>query len=50
MKFSYQARDQKGNIITGIVEASSKDAAIKILEKKGFFVTILEEAEKVVVW
>jgi len=44
MKFNYQARDQKGQVQSGVVEASSREAAINLLQKHGLYVTILEEA------
>jgi len=44
MKFNYQARDKKGEIHTGQVEASSKEAAITLLQKQGWYITFLEEA------
>ncbi len=43
MKFSYQARTEKGDIRTGIIEASSREAALAILQKHKIFVTFLEE-------
>lgn len=44
MKFNYQARTKTGEIQTGIVEASSKEAALNLLQKHDFFVTFLEKA------
>ncbi len=44
MKFNYQARDKKGQVQSGIVEASSREAAVSLLQKHGLYVTILEEA------
>ena len=44
MKFNYQARTKKGDIQTGIVEASSREAAAVLLQKHKFFVTLLEES------
>jgi len=44
MKYNYQARTKKGEVQTGIVEASSREAAIVLLRKYGLYVTILEEA------
>ncbi|MDD2696800.1 MAG: type II secretion system F family protein [Candidatus Pacebacteria bacterium] len=44
MKLNYQARTKKGEIHTGQVEASSKEAAINLLQKHGLYVTFLEEA------
>ena len=43
MKLNYQARTKKGEIHTGQVEASSKEAAILLLQKHGLYVTFLEE-------
>jgi len=43
MKFNYQARNQEGQAQTGVVEASSRLAAITLLQKQGLFVTALEE-------
>lgn len=45
MKLNYQARTKEGRVYTGQVEASSKEAAIAILQKHGLYVTILEESE-----
>ena len=46
MKFHYQARTKEGNIQKGIVEASSREAALNLLEKYGLFVTLLEKKEE----
>ena len=43
MKYNYQARTKKGEVQTGIVEASSQEAAISLLRKYGLYVTVLEE-------
>lgn len=45
MKFNYQARTKTGGIQAGIVEASSQEAAIDILQKHNFYVTFLEKAK-----
>jgi len=45
MKFNYQARTKTGEIQTGVVEASSREAALLLLQKYGFYVTYLEEAK-----
>ncbi len=42
MKFNYQARTQEGQIQTGVVEASSREAALTLLQKYGLYVTFLE--------
>lgn len=44
MKFNYQARTKKGEIHTGQIEASSKEATIVLLQKNGLYVTFLEKA------
>jgi len=44
MKFNYQARSKKGEVQTGMVEASSREAAILLLQKHNLFVTFLEQA------
>ena len=45
MQFNYQARTKQGEIKVGVVEASSRETALDLLEKYGLFVTLLEEAE-----
>ncbi|MDO8601420.1 MAG: type II secretion system F family protein [bacterium] len=47
MKFNYQARTQKGEIKIGVIEASSREVAISLLQKYGLYVTLLEEANKI---
>ena len=42
MKFNYQARTKKGEVQTGAVEASSREAALSLLQKHQLFVTFLE--------
>lgn len=42
MKFVYQARTSKGEIRRGIIEASSKEAALSLLQGMDLFVTYLE--------
>ncbi len=44
MKFNYQARTEKGEIQTGSIEASSKEAAVALLQKHGLYITFLEKA------
>lgn len=44
MKFNYQARSKKGEVQAGTVEASSREAAILLLQRHNFFVTFLEQA------
>ncbi len=46
MKFSYKARTKEGKIETGTIEASSKEAAVLILQKYNIFVTSLDEKNK----
>ena len=42
MKFNYQARTKEGEMQTGVVEASDREAAFGILKAHGLYVTILE--------
>lgn len=50
MKFSYQARSKNGEIQAGVVEASSKEAAVNLLQKYDLFVTFLEKTEAEPIW
>lgn len=43
MKFNYQARTKFGEIQSGVVEASSKEAAINLLKAHQLYVTALNE-------
>lgn len=45
MKFNYQARSKKGEVQTGVVDASSREAALILLQKHGLFVTFLERVD-----
>ena len=45
MKFNYQARDKKGKTQSGVIEASSKEAALQLLAGHNLFVTLLEAQE-----
>ena len=45
MKFNYQARVKTGEIQSGVVEASSKEAAFDALRNYGLYVTFIEEAK-----
>jgi len=42
MKFDYQARTADGEVQTGVVEASSQEAALSLLQSYGLFITSLE--------
>jgi type IV pilus assembly protein PilC len=44
MKYNYQARTKEGEIVAGTIEASSREAAINILQKHGFYITYLKVA------
>ena len=46
MKFRYQARSRSGDVQTGSVEASSREAALALLQRHRLFVTLLEEEAK----
>ena len=50
MKFNYQARTKTGSLQTGTVEASSKEAALVLLEKYGLYITSLERAGRLPVF
>ena len=45
MKFNYQARTKDGKVQAGVVEAPSKEAALTLLQRHGFYVTLLEAVE-----
>jgi type IV pilus assembly protein PilC len=45
MKFDYQARNNDGQVQKGIIEASSEEGALTILQKYGFYVTYLKETK-----
>jgi type II secretory pathway component PulF len=46
MKFNYQARSKEGEMQSGKVEASSREAALILLQKGGLFVTLIEQVEQ----
>ena len=46
MRFNYQTRTKKGEVRAGVIEASSREAAIYLLQKYGLYVTVLEEAQE----
>jgi len=46
MKFNYQSRTQDGQVQGGVVEASSREVAIDLLQRQNLFITLLEEASK----
>jgi len=50
MQFNYQARNKQGEIKSGVVEASSREVALDLLEKYGLFVTLLEEIKSVPIY
>lgn len=43
MKFNYQARSKTGETQTGVVEASTKEAAIEVLKSHDLYTTYVEE-------
>ncbi|MDD5144681.1 MAG: type II secretion system F family protein [Candidatus Pacebacteria bacterium] len=45
MKFNYQARTKDGDTQAGQVEASSKEAAVNLLQQHSLYVTFLQEAK-----
>lgn len=46
MKFNYQARDKKGEVQSGVVEASTKEAALQLLSSHDLYVTLLESGKE----
>lgn len=46
MRFSYQARTEEGEIQTGFVEASSREAALSVLQRYGLYVTYLTQLKE----
>ncbi|KPJ55205.1 hypothetical protein AMJ47_01705 [Parcubacteria bacterium DG_72] len=44
MKYNYQARTRDGKVQTGVVEASSREAAFNVLKTHDLYVTVLEES------
>ncbi len=47
MKFNYQARSKTGEIQSGMVEASDREAAFNVLKTHGLYVTALQETTAV---
>jgi len=45
VKFNYQVRTKQGEIQSGVVETSSKEGALSLLQKHGFYVTYIEESK-----
>ncbi len=45
MKFNYQARNKEGEIQSGIVEASNREAALEVLRSHDLYPIMLEERE-----
>ncbi len=43
MRFNYQARTTAGEIISGIIDASNREAALNVLKSRNLFVTAMEE-------
>ncbi len=46
MKFNYQARTKEGQVQTGVVEASSREAALNVIQNYGVYVTYLEPVKE----
>jgi type II secretory pathway component PulF len=46
MQFNYQARTKNGEVQAGTVEASSREAALTLLQRHQLFVTFLEQTKK----
>ncbi len=50
MKFNYQARTKTGEVQSGIIEASSREAAVNLLYKYELYITLLEPVEAVPIY
>jgi len=46
MLFSYSVRDEYGKLVAGKIKAPSREAAISLLQRRGYFILSLEELEK----
>lgn len=46
MKFSYSAKNQKGEIVSGMLEAAHQDAAITVLQQAGLIVLKITKKEE----
>ncbi len=46
MKFDYKVRTKKGIMQTGVIEASSREGALSLLQDHGFYVTELKESKE----
>ena len=46
MKFNYKVRTKDGKIQTGVIEASSREGALSLLQDYGFYVTELKEVKE----
>ena len=46
MKFDYKARTKDGTVQTGVIEASSREGALSLLQDHGFYVTELKESQE----
>ncbi len=44
-KFKYKARDSKGKLISGEVEAHSQESAVKLIKKRGYVVIDINESK-----
>lgn len=47
MKFNYQARDKSGQVQTGVIDAPSKESALRLLGRTGLYVTFLSGSKDV---
>jgi len=45
MRFNYKARTKDGEVQIGVVESSSREAAVSVLQSAGLYVTSLEEEQ-----
>jgi len=46
MDFKYEALDQAGKPVSGVLQAATRDAAVTMLQRKGFTLTAIEGSQK----
>ena len=46
LPYQYKARDESGKLVTGVLDASSKDKAIQMLREKGLYPVSINEGDR----
>lgn len=49
-KFNYSARTREGELKSGVIEASSKEAAVSVLQRHNFIVVSLQAINEIPIW